>query len=91
MFTNKWMQYAVLSSLAIILAIIYVPALDPIFDTAFLGWQDWMIMLPLILLQGVAAEVTKLFLRMPGLQGWLYNQNGRDQVTQAQDEERAAA
>lgn len=91
MFTNKWMQYAVLSSLLIILAIIYVPALDPIFDTAFLGWQDWMIILPLILLQGVAAEVTKLFLRMPGLQGWLYNQNGRDQVTQAQDEERAAA
>ncbi len=72
LFSNKWMQYAVVSSLAIILAIIYVPALDPIFDTAFLGWQDWMVMLPLILAQGVAAELTKLFIRLPSLQGWLH-------------------
>ncbi len=71
-FTNKWMQYAVLSSLAIILAIIYVPALDPIFETAFLGWQEWLIMLPMILVQGVAAELTKLFIRMPRMQQWLH-------------------
>lgn len=70
-FTNKWMQYAVLSSLAIILAIIYIPALDPIFETAFLGWQEWLIMLPMILVQGVAAELTKLFIRMPRMQQWL--------------------
>jgi Ca2+-transporting ATPase len=71
-FGNKWMQYAVLTSLAIILAIIYVPALDPIFGTAPLGWQDWLVMVPLILLQGITAELTKPFLRMPRLQGWLH-------------------
>ena len=72
LFDNRWMQVAVLSSLAILLAIIYVPALDPIFETAFLGWRDWAVMLPLILAPAVAAEISKLFLRMPGLQGWLH-------------------
>jgi len=58
-FTNKYMQYAVASSLVILLAIIYVPALDPIFDTAFLGLRDWAVMLPLILIPATAAEITK--------------------------------
>jgi Ca2+-transporting ATPase len=71
-FGNKWMQYAVLTSLAIILAIIYVPVLDPIFDTAPLAWQDWLLMLPLIALQGITAELTKPFLRMPRFQDWLH-------------------
>lgn len=90
-FSNKWMQYAVLSSLAIILAIIYVPALDPIFETAFLGWSDWLVMLPLILLQGVAAELTKLFIRLPGLQGWLYENAGHNSVKGSADDERVVA
>jgi Ca2+-transporting ATPase len=71
-FSNRWMQYAVVSSLAILLAIIYVPALDPIFKTAFLGWQEWSIMLPLMLAPSFAAELTKFFLRRPGVQGWLH-------------------
>jgi Ca2+-transporting ATPase len=62
-FTNKWMQIAVLSSLVILLAIIYVPFLDPIFSTTFLTLQDWLIMLPLILLPSVAAEINKWVLR----------------------------
>ncbi len=62
-FTNKWMQYAVLLSLVILLAIIYVPALDPVFETTFLTAGDWLEMLPLILLPSIAAEVTKWFLR----------------------------
>ena len=62
-FTNKWMQYAVLLSLVILLAIIYVPALDPVFETTFLTAGDWLEMLPLILLPSVAAEATKWFLR----------------------------
>jgi Ca2+-transporting ATPase len=63
-FSNKWMQWAVLTSLLILLAIIYVPFLDPIFDTTFLTLRDWAIMLPLILLPSVAAEVNKWVLRM---------------------------
>ena len=62
-FSNKYMQYAVLSSLAILLAIIYVPILDPIFETTFLTLEDWSILLPFILLPAVAAEVTKFFQR----------------------------
>jgi Ca2+-transporting ATPase len=62
-FTNKWMQWAVLTSLAILLAIIYVPALDPVFNTTFLTASDWLKMLPLILLPAAAAEVNKWFLR----------------------------
>ena len=60
------------SPLAIILAIIYVPVLDPIFETAPLVWQDWLLMLPLIAAQGITAELTKPFLRMPRFQGWLH-------------------
>jgi P-type Ca2+ transporter type 2C len=62
-FTNRYMQYAVLSSLAILLSIVYVPFLDPVFDTAFLGPAQWAEILPLILLPSIAAEITKWFLR----------------------------
>ncbi len=58
-FSNKWMQWAVLASLVILLAIIYVPFLDPIFDTTFLTGEDWLVMLPLILLPSIAAEANK--------------------------------
>jgi len=61
-FSNKWMQWAVLASLIIILTIIYVPVLDPIFDTAFLGLREWVVMLPFILLPSVAAEIYKMVL-----------------------------
>ena len=60
LFTNRAMQWAVLSSLAIILAVIYVPFLDPIFNTAFLDAGDWAVMLPLILLPAVVAEMGKV-------------------------------
>jgi Ca2+-transporting ATPase len=71
-FSNKWMQYAVLSSLAILLAIIYVPLLQTIFKTTSLGSREWGVMLPLLFLPAIAAEITKVFLRMPRLQGWLH-------------------
>jgi Ca2+-transporting ATPase len=61
-FSNRWMQWAVLASFVIVLAIIYVPFLDPIFDTAFLSLREWIVMLPLILLPSVAAEIYKAFL-----------------------------
>jgi len=62
-FSNRYMQYAVLSSLAILLAIIYVPALDPVFDTTFLTLRDWALIFPLLLTPAVVAEITKFFLR----------------------------
>jgi len=71
-FSNKWMQYAVLSSLIILLAIVYVPFLQPIFHTVALGWCEWSLMLPLLFAPAIAAEITKIFLRMPRFQGWLH-------------------
>ena len=62
-FSNKWMQVAVLTSLLILLAIIYVPFLDPIFATTFLTVDDWLVMLPLILVPSIAAEANKWVLR----------------------------
>ncbi len=62
-FSNKWMQWAVLASLIIVLAIIYVPFLDPVFNTTFLGLREWLVIGPLVLVPAAAAEVNKLFIR----------------------------
>jgi Ca2+-transporting ATPase len=62
-FSNKWMQVAVLTSLVVLLAIIYLPFLQPIFSTGFLTANDWLIMLPLILVPSIAAEINKWVLR----------------------------
>jgi P-type Ca2+ transporter type 2C len=45
------------------MAIIYVPFLDPIFETTFLTLKDWLVMLPLILVPSLAAEANKWVLR----------------------------
>ncbi|HEX6384686.1 MAG TPA: cation-translocating P-type ATPase [Anaerolineae bacterium] len=58
-FSNRFMQVAVASSLLILLAIVYVPALDPIFGTTALSVRDWLMILPLTLLPAIAAEITK--------------------------------
>ena len=63
LFTNKWMNYGVLVSLVLILAVVYVPFLNPIFNTEPLSLQGWEIVLPLLLVPAVAAEVTKAVMR----------------------------
>lgn len=63
---TMWTQAAVLTSPAILLAIIYVPFLDPVFRTAFSTPGDWGVMLPLILLPSLAAEANRSVLRQSG-------------------------
>ena len=63
LFKNKVMNWAVLGSLVLIMLVIYVPFLQPIFNTAPLGIEQWLEILPLVLLPSVAAEVTKIFIR----------------------------
>ncbi len=65
--SNKYMQWAVLASLVILLSIIYVPFLDPIFDTVSLGLDEWLVILPLILIPSITAEINKAFLRHAGI------------------------
>jgi P-type Ca2+ transporter type 2C len=58
-FSNKWMVFAVLSSLSLLLMVIYLPFLQPIFDTVPLAWEQWQFILPLLFVPSIAAETTK--------------------------------
>ncbi len=58
-FSNKWMQYAVGFSVALLLVVVYVPFLQPIFNTVPLTWEHWKLLIPLILIPSIAAEVQK--------------------------------
>jgi len=62
-FKNKVMNWAVLASLILIMVVIYVPFLQPIFNTAPLGIVQWLEILPLVLIPSVAAEITKLYIQ----------------------------
>jgi Ca2+-transporting ATPase len=62
-FTNKWMIWATGASFLLVLLVVYVPFLQPFFDTVPLGLNDWLVMIPFILLASVAAEITKIYLR----------------------------
>lgn len=58
-FSNKWMNWAVLLSFVLLLAVVYVPFLNPVFQTTPLGWTEWSMILPLLLIPSVVAEITK--------------------------------
>jgi len=74
-FKNKLLNWAVLGSLVLIFIVIYVPFLQPIFNTAPLGLEQWLEILPLVLIPSVAAELTKVYIR---------KMMKRDQVARAQ-------
>jgi Ca2+-transporting ATPase len=63
-FSNKYMQYAVLLSIVLLLSVVYIPFLQPVFDTVPLGMREWTLVLPLLLVPGVAAEITKAIVRL---------------------------
>jgi len=63
-FGNKYMQYAVLLSIVLLLGVVYIPFVQPIFDTAPLGVREWAVALPLLLVPAVAAEITKSIVRL---------------------------
>ncbi len=62
-FKNKVMNWAILSSLVLLLVVVYVPFLQGIFDTVPLGWTQWEVILPLLLIPSIAAELTKVIFR----------------------------
>ncbi len=62
-FSNKWMQRAVGLSVILILAVIYVPFLNDPFNTVPLTLNEWIIILPLILIPAAVAEISKWFVR----------------------------
>jgi Ca2+-transporting ATPase len=64
LFSNKWMNMAVAASLVLVLAVIYVPFLNPIFQTEALTLAEWELVLPLLLVPSIVAELTKFVIRI---------------------------
>ncbi len=62
-FSNKYMQYAVGISMALLLLVCAVPFLQPIFNTHFLSGREWGLVVGLAFMPAVAEEITKFFLR----------------------------
>jgi Ca2+-transporting ATPase len=66
-FSNKWMQYAVGSSILLLLLVCVVPFLQSIFNTHFMSAQEWVAVLGLSIIPAVSEEITKFFLRLRDL------------------------
>ena len=61
-FSNRNMNLGVLSSLLLLIAVVYVPFLQPIFNTVALGWSQWQLVIPLLFIPSIAAEGSKYVL-----------------------------
>lgn len=61
LFNNRTMNWAVLSSLTLLLIVIYVPFLQTVFDTVPLTWVQWRWILPLLFVPAIVAETVKYF------------------------------
>lgn len=59
LFNNRTMNWAILSSLFLLLVVIYVPFLQNVFDTVPLTWAQWRWILPMLFVPAIVAEVAK--------------------------------
>jgi Ca2+-transporting ATPase len=59
-FKNLTMNLAVLASLILIFAVVYIPFLQVVFQTRSMGLAQWEAILPLLIVPSIAAELTKL-------------------------------
>jgi Ca2+-transporting ATPase len=62
-FSNRWMVWATIASLLLMLLVLYTPFLQPFFSTVSLSPGDWLVMLPFMFIAPIAAEITKFFFR----------------------------
>jgi Ca2+-transporting ATPase len=62
-FSNRYMQYAVAMSLTLMFLVVYVPFLQPVFNTHALSLTEWALIVVLALIPAIAEEITKVFLR----------------------------
>ncbi len=68
-FSNRYMVGATAVSSLLLLAPLYAPGLQGLFEVVSPGAQDWLVVLPLMFLPSVVAEITKALLRRMDLQG----------------------
>ena len=61
-FSNRYMNWAFLTSAALLLGAIYIPGLNTVFNAVPLGWEQWRLMVPLLVIPALAAEATKAYL-----------------------------
>ena len=62
-FTNKNLVISTLFSFGLMLAVVYIPLLQPIFDTFALGVVDWKVILPFAFIPLVVGEVDKMIFK----------------------------
>jgi Ca2+-transporting ATPase len=62
-FSNTWMQYAALSSTVLLLAVVYVPGLNTVFNAVPLSPAQWLWLAPLLVIPAVLDELAKLGFR----------------------------
>ncbi|MCE5206698.1 MAG: cation-translocating P-type ATPase [Chloroflexi bacterium] len=58
-FGNKWMNLGVGVSFVLVMAVVYIPFFNNIFNTMPLGWTQWAEIIPLFIIPSLAAELTK--------------------------------
>ncbi len=61
--TNRWMVAATVTSFFLMMATLYVPSLQPVFDTVPLNAEQWRFVLPFVLLPFLVAEASKPVVR----------------------------
>ena len=63
LFKNKWILRGIAFSVTVLLAIIYIPPLQGVFQTAALGVYDWLYLITFVPIMFFADEVRKYFVR----------------------------
>jgi Ca2+-transporting ATPase len=64
--SNKWLIYANLSSLALLMGVLYIPPLMGPFHVVHMGPEDWMWIVPISISGFVIVEIIKLIYRRVG-------------------------
>jgi len=65
-FSNRYMVGAVLLSVVLLLLVVFVPILQPIFNTHALSLREWQVVIGLALIPAVSEEITKWIMRRRG-------------------------
>jgi nucleotide-binding universal stress UspA family protein len=68
-FSNRWMVWAVSASLLLVLLVVYLPFLQPFFDTVPLTLDDWLMMAPFFFASAIAMELLKFYFRRRSAKG----------------------